>query len=117
MLNTAPRPARGSCMSPAVPVSCIAAITCCDTPVAPIGCPRDFRPPDGLTGSLPSRPRLAMGDRARAWPVRAQAHRLVFQQFGDREAVVRLDEVEVRQRDAGGVQALLPRERGALELR
>lgn len=28
-------------------------MTCWDTPVAPIGCPRDVRPPDGLTGSRP----------------------------------------------------------------
>ena len=27
---------------------------CIDTPVAPIGWPLAFRPPDGLTGSLPS---------------------------------------------------------------
>src|SRR6266545_532878 len=41
-------------MSPAVPVSCMPHSACIDTPVAPIGWPLAFRPPDGLTGSLPS---------------------------------------------------------------
>ena len=43
-----------TCMSPAVPVSCMAASACIDTPVAPIGWPLALRPPDGLTGSRPS---------------------------------------------------------------
>ena len=42
-------------MSPASPINCIAAMTCMETPVAPIGCPLDFRPPEGLTGSLKSK--------------------------------------------------------------
>src|SRR5204863_1828698 len=41
-------------MSPATPVSCMAQSACIDTPVAPIGWPLDFNPPDGLIGSLPS---------------------------------------------------------------
>jgi len=55
MLNTAPTWALGNCMSPASPLSCMAAMTCCETPVAPIGWPRDFKPPEGLTGKAPSK--------------------------------------------------------------
>src|SRR5579862_7934419 len=46
--------APGICMPPARPVTCIAASTCIDTPVAPIGWPLALSPPDGLTGSRPS---------------------------------------------------------------
>src|SRR6516165_1290420 len=46
--------APGTWMPPALPVTCIAASTCIDTPVAPIGCPFDLSPPDGLTGNLPT---------------------------------------------------------------
>ena len=41
-------------MPPASPINCIAAMTCIDTPVAPIGWPFDFNPPEGFTGSRPS---------------------------------------------------------------
>ena len=81
--------------------SCIAVSACIETPVAPIGWPLALRPPDGLTGSLPSfcvQPSLMA---ARALPFGRQAHRLVFDQLGDGEAVVRLDEGEIVERDAG----------------
>src|SRR5262249_3891445 len=54
MLKTPASAAPGTCMPPALPVTCIAASTCIDTPVAPIGWPFDLRPPEGLIGSLPS---------------------------------------------------------------
>src|SRR6185437_15293794 len=54
MFMTPASDAPGICMSPAVPVTCIAASTCIDTPVAPTGWPLDLRPPEGLIGSLPS---------------------------------------------------------------
>ena len=60
--------------------------------MAPIGWPFAFRPPDGLTGSLPSFCGQAFRDRARALPFRHQTHRLVFDQLGDGEAVMGLDE-------------------------
>ena len=41
-------------------MSCMAVSTCIETPVAPIGWPLDFRPPDGLTGSRPSFARPAL---------------------------------------------------------
>ena len=67
MLNTPPRSAFGNCMpAGAWPVSCIAVIACIDTPVAPIGWPFAFSPPDGFTGSLPSFARPALQHRARA---------------------------------------------------
>src|SRR5438552_2767434 len=47
MLKMPARPASFTWMSPAVPVSCIAASACIGTPVAPIGCPLDLRQPDG----------------------------------------------------------------------
>src|SRR5690242_7446151 len=54
MLNTPASAAPGTWIPPAFPVTCIAARTCIDTPVAPIGCPFDLSPPEGLIGSLPS---------------------------------------------------------------
>src|ERR671912_129507 len=55
MLKMPPSVASLTWMSPASWHSCIAASACMDTPVAPIGCPLALRPPDGLTGSRPSR--------------------------------------------------------------
>ena len=63
--------------------------------MAPIGWPLALRPPDGLTGSLPSFCGPAFLDGGRALPFGGQAHRLVLDQLGDGEAVVRLDEGEV----------------------
>src|SRR4029077_4212693 len=54
MLSTPATSAFGNCMAPAWPVSCIAVMACIDTPVAPIGWPFAFSPPDGLTGNRPS---------------------------------------------------------------
>src|SRR5712691_5648619 len=53
MLKMPPSSAFFTCMSPAAPMSCIAASACIDTPVAPIGWPLALSPPDGLTGSGP----------------------------------------------------------------
>jgi hypothetical protein len=58
-----------------------------------------FRPPDGLTGR-----RRQPG--ALAWF--GQPHRFVFDQFSDGEAVMRLDEGKVVERDAGLLQRLVP---------
>src|ERR687892_73817 len=54
MLKMPPSLAPSTCISPAVPVSCIAESTCIETPVAPIGWPLALSPPEGFTGSLPS---------------------------------------------------------------
>jgi hypothetical protein len=54
MFMTPARAAPGTWMPPARPVTCIAARTCIDTPVAPIGWPFDLRPPEGLTGRRPN---------------------------------------------------------------
>ena len=59
--------------------------------------------------------RDALGNRARALPFRHQPHRLVFDQFGDGEAVMRLDEGQIVERDAGLRQRLFPGQRAALE--
>jgi len=56
---------------------------CIDTPVAPIGCPFAFSPPDGLTGSLPSFCVMPSAIAARALPLRHKAHRFVFDQLCD----------------------------------
>lgn len=50
MLDTALTQASRTCLPPAV--RCLAGIACCGTLVAPIGCPMDFNPPDGLTCKL-----------------------------------------------------------------
>ena len=52
--------------------------------------------------------RPAFLDRARALPFRHEPHRLVFDQFGDGEAVVRLDERQIAERDAGVGERALP---------
>ena len=71
--------------------------------MAPIGWPFDLRPPEGLTGkpAVLRRPAFADGASPLAW--RGQAHRLIFDQFGDGEAVMRLDEGQVRKRRAGAL--------------
>ena len=89
--------------------------TCIDTPVAPIGWPLALRPPDGLTGSRPSlavQPSSAIRAPSPRW---RQPHRLVFDQFGDGEAVMRLDEGEVVERHAGLLQRPGPGLRAAFE--
>jgi hypothetical protein len=86
-----------------------------ETPVAPIGWPLLFRPPDGFTGSLPFfsvQPSLM----ARALALGGQPHGLVFDQFGDGEAVVGLDERKIVKRHAGLIQRLTPDLSAALEL-
>ena len=67
------------------------------------------RQPAGLLGQ-------ALGDGARALPFRHQPHRLVLDQLGDGEAIVRLDEREIGERDAGARQRALPGLRAAFEL-
>src|SRR5919109_2827582 len=54
--------------------------------------------------------------RARSLPFRYQAHGLVFHQFGDGEAVVRLDEGEVGERDARARERAGPGLRAPFEL-
>ena len=55
-------------------------------------------------------------DGAKTLPLRRQAHRLIFDQFGDGEAVVGFDKGEIGKRDAGLLQRALPGHRAALEL-
>lgn len=78
-------------MSPASPINCIAAMTCMETPVAPTGCPLDFSPPEV--------DRQATGFQGRAFahhPVAftglRQSHRLIFNEFGNGEAIMSFDE-------------------------
>src|ERR1700689_4540133 len=120
MLKIPPSFAPLTCMSPAVPVSCIEASACIDTPVAPIGWPLALRPPDGLIGSLPSLPTIPSRRTGGpsppgpgALPFRRESHRFVFDQLGDGETVVHLGERKIRQRYASRVKGLLPGLRGA----
>src|SRR3981189_1083599 len=53
MLKMPPRLALPTCISPAVPVSCMAVTACMDTPVAPIGWALALSPPAGWTGQRP----------------------------------------------------------------
>src|SRR5260221_27459 len=57
-----------------------------------------------------------LGHGARALSLRDQAHRLVFHQLGDGEAIVGLDEGKGGERDAGARQRARPGLRAALEL-
>jgi hypothetical protein len=66
-----------------------------DTPVAPIGWPLAFSPPETIDRQLAVLLGPALRWRAIAAPFRGQAHRLVFDQLGDGEAVMRLDEGEI----------------------
>ena len=50
----------------------------------------------------------ALGDGARALAFRRQTHRFVFDELGDREAVMRLGEGEVAERDAGARKRAFP---------
>ena len=93
----------------------MAVMTCMDTPVAPTGWPLDLSPPERLTGKLAVRCGHALQGDACALAVRGQAHRLVFQQLGDREAVMRLDEGQVVEREPGLIQRLRPGLRARLE--
>ena len=54
-------------------------------------------------------------NHARALAVRRQAHGFVLEHFGDREAVVGFDKIQVGEPGAGGLQALAPGKRGTLE--
>ena len=55
-------------------------------------------------------------DGARALPSRRQSHRFIFDQLGDREAVVGFDKGQIRELHAGFLQRPLPGHRAALEL-
>src|ERR1043165_6677600 len=108
MLNRPASLASLICMSPAVPVSCMAHSACIDTPVAPIGWPLALSPPDGLIGSLPSLC-VQPSAMARAPAFADEAHRLVLDQLGDGEAVVHLGEGQIAEPDAGARERALPR--------
>ena len=60
--------------------------------------------------------RPAFLDRARALPFRRQPHRLVFDQLGDGEAVMGLDQRQVAERNPGVGQRALPGLGAAFEL-
>ena len=89
----------------ALPLSCIAVITCMLTPVAPTGWPLAFSPPETLTGSLPSRSTQPSWMARSPSPGAVEAHRLVFDQLGRGEAVVALDEREVEQVELASASA------------
>ena len=80
-------------------------------PVAAIGWPFDSRPPDTLTGVLPSRHVAPDSEEVGGAALLAQAEVVVVHELGGREAVVQLDEVEVVGADAGLLVGLLRRVR------
>src|SRR6202011_5312936 len=60
--------------------------------------------------------RPAFLDGTGALPARRQSHRLIFDQFGDGEAVMGFDKGQIREIYAGRLQRALPGYRAALEL-
>ena len=90
-------------------------MTCMETPVAPIGCPLAFSPPDGLTGSRPFFSAMTLVDHLPAFAGLGQPHGLVLDHLGDGEAVMGLDQIEVVQRHAGTLPRFRPGPAGALE--
>ena len=66
-----------------------------DTPVAPIGWPFAFRPPDRLIGSCPSFCGEPSSNDRVALAAVGQPHGFVVDQFGDGEAVVGFDQVQI----------------------
>ena len=76
-------------------------------PVAAIGWPFDSRPPDTLTGVVPSRHVAPDSKKSTAPPSLAQPEVVVVHELGGGEAVVQLDEVEVLGPDAGLLVRLL----------
>jgi len=52
-LHVIPVSAPSTCLFPASPLNCHTNSATWATPVAPRGCPRAFRPPDGLIGIFP----------------------------------------------------------------
>src|ERR1700751_1826676 len=59
--------------------------------------------------------RPAFLDRARALPFRSEAHRLVFDELGDGEAIMRLDEGKIVERELAVAERASPRRRAAFE--
>src|SRR5215470_14462971 len=94
-------------MPPAVPQSCIAVSACIDTPVAPIGWPLAFSPPEGLTGSAPSFC-VSPSRIARAFAFGYEAHSFVFDQFRNREAIVRFHKRKIGELDASVPERVRP---------
>ena len=76
-------------------------------PVAEIGWPFDCRPPDTLTGVLPSRHGAPERKKSAAPPSSQRLEVVVVHELGGGEAVVQLDEVEVVGADAGLLVRLL----------
>ena len=70
-------------------------------PVAAIGWPLDSRPPETLTGVLPSRQVAPAVEEVGRAALLAQHQVVVVDQLGGGEAVVQLDQVEVLRADAG----------------
>jgi len=56
-----PTSAPATCFFPASPLTCQTNSTTCAIPVAPKGCRRTFKPPEGLIGILPPFFFLSMG--------------------------------------------------------
>src|SRR5713101_665153 len=59
--------------------------------------------------------RQSVADRARAFSLRHEAHRFIFDEFRDREAIVGFDEREVGELDAGAPKRARPCLAAALE--
>ena len=89
-------------------------MTCMETPVAPIGCPLAFSPPEGLTGSRPFFSAMP-SDHLPAFAGFGKAHGLVLDHLGDGEAVMGFDQIEVVKRHAGILARLGPGPAGAFK--
>ena len=108
---------RGSACRRPCPVTCIDASTCIDTPVAPTGWPFDLSPPDGLIGSVPSFSVQPSRIARAPSPGGGQPHRLVLDQLGDGEAVVRLDQIEIVEAEPRGASAFFQASAGPSKAR
>ena len=89
------------CRSPASPRRWVATSQTLAMPVAETGWPLDCRPPETLTGVLPSRQVRAGVEEVGGAAGLAQAEVVVVHELGGGEAVVQLDQVEVGRADAG----------------
>ena len=81
--------------SPASPRRWVATSQTLAMPVAAIGWPLDSRPPETLTGVVPSRQVAPDLKKSTAPPSLAEHEVVVVDQLGRGEAVVQLDQVEV----------------------
>jgi len=110
MLSVAMRLAPSIWQAPAKPDTCRAASRTIRTPVAPTGCPAPISPPLELIGMPPAALDAAVLDCAPALPRRRDAEVIDGHVLGRREAVVRLNAIDLRDvRNAGALEGVLDR--------